>query len=80
MVRLEQKAQISGKSHVFDVRLQQAQYSRQSNGSVEQRNDLLQKQARKMRLDVEERVGLELRSDLAVWPWSVRHAGWCATL
>ena len=70
--------QINGKNHGLDVQLQQVPpYSHQSNGSVEKCNDLVQKQVRTMRLDVEERVGGEAHPGLAVWPWLVRHAAWC---
>ncbi len=54
MVALAQKVQINGEGHGMEIQLQQVPaYSHQSNGSVKKANDLVQKQVRTMRLDVE---------------------------
>ena len=51
-------------------------YSHQRNGSVEKMNDLVQKEARTMRFDLEQRRGVLLHPGMAAWAWLVRHSAW----
>jgi hypothetical protein len=77
MVELASRIQTAGKQHGLDIVLQKVpEYSHQSNGSAEKANDLVQKQVRTLRFDLEERAGLTLLPTSAVWPWLVRHAAW----
>ena len=51
-------------------------YSHASNGNAEKQVDIIQKQARALRFDLEIRSGLKLHPGMACWPWLVRHAAW----
>ena len=77
MVELASRIQTARKQHGLDIVLQKVpEYSHQSNGSVEKANDLVQKQVRTLRFDLEERAGLTMLPTSPVWTWMVRHSAW----
>ena len=54
-------------------------HSSKSNGIVERAVQSVQGVVRTLRSAVEEKWGVELEVDHAVWPWLVEYAGWLLT-
>jgi hypothetical protein len=51
-------------------------YSSQSNGRAERTIQSVRRQTVALKLATELKYGVLVTSDLAIWPWMVRHAGW----
>ena len=51
-------------------------FSSQSIGAVGRAQDAVEGQIRRLRLELDTRLSLEVTPAVGVWPWLVRHAGW----
>lgn len=52
-------------------------YSSASLGAVGKAQDMCARQVRTIKTDFEQRYGMALHPDDVLWPWLVRHSGWC---
>ena len=52
-------------------------YSSASLGAVGKAQDLCARQVRTLRTNFEKRYGIQIGPDDDIWPWLVRHSGWC---
>eukprot|EP00971_Amphidinium_carterae_P275205 5460558-Amphidinium_carterae.1 len=70
------KAKVLEKSVKLHLRVA-PRYASQTMGAVGVMQDICAKQLRCLREDFQERYNLELTPSHCLWPWLVRHNGWC---